>query len=113
MAAAGPSATSLRTWVDAITAWKRAPRGSAKWAARLARIEPLRQFSVLNVTRENPRDVAAPFELRQAVHDRTLQREVALPQAEHERVARQLRGCPLDGNALARGDLAGEQHLSH
>ena len=48
-----------------------------------------------------------------ARHDRALEGEVALPQPEHERIARQRRRRPFDVPAFARGDLLGEQALRH
>ena len=51
------------------------------------------------------------IELVQSAHDGALEGEVALPQAEHDRIARQLGGRPCDAPAFAGGDLLDGQQL--
>jgi Zn-dependent proteases len=58
---------------------------------------------------DDPRDLAVASKLLQPVGDRSLEREIALPQAERDGIARELRRHPGDRPTVAGGKLSGEQ----
>src|SRR5438045_221898 len=77
------------------------------------RARRLRELSILEIAPDDSGDVPVLFELGQAIDDRALEGEIALPQAKYERIARQLGRGPLDGEVFARGDLPRQEPLGH
>src|SRR6202035_1156476 len=66
---------------------------------------------IAEIARQDRRHLAVALHLLQAAHDGAFEREIALPQAEDDRIARQLRRRPGDAPSFARGELFGEQVL--
>src|SRR5437868_2290985 len=65
------------------------------------------------VAGDDPCELAITIEALQRRDDGALEREVALPQAEHDGIAREVGRGPFDAPARLRGELARQQPLRH
>src|SRR3954469_5291483 len=78
------------------------------WASDAVQVD---DAGAADVAVENSRHLAVAGDGLQSFDNGALEREVALPQAEHHRIARQFWRDPVDAPTLARRDLASEQAL--
>src|SRR5260221_10176650 len=73
-------------------------------------IQPGRYASrISDVPSDDPRHLTAAPQLIHSLLDGALEREIALPQAERDGVARQVRVGPGDAPAFVSGERSGEQ----